>query len=220
MPVVIYGNGQVAELALARLLRDSDHPVAGFTVDRQCIAADTLHGLPVVPFDSVAERWPPQAHVMLIAVGHTGVNRLRAERYRDAARQGYRFINLLSPRASLWPDLQLGDNCIIGDNCIVSPYVRIGSNVHVGSGCIVGHHVTLGDHCYLAAGVTLAGSVQVEPYAFLGVGVTVRDRVRIGESAYLGAGVVLSTNARPGGVYAAPEPHLLPITSDRLPHSR
>lgn len=215
--VVIYGNGQVAELALARLRRDTEHEVAGFTVDRHCLRQDTLHGLPVRPFDEVMQHWPPDGHAMLVAVGHAGVNRVRAERYAAAKALGYAFINLISPLATVWPGVELGENCIIGDGSIVLPYSRLGHNVHIGTSCIIGHHVNLGDHCYLAVGVILAGSVNVEPYVFMGAGVIVRDQVTVGEAAVLGAGVVLAASARARGVYAAPEPILLPITSDKLP---
>lgn len=218
--LVIYGNGQLAELALARVRQHTDQQVAGFTVDRACLRADRLHDLPVVPFDEVAERWPPGKHAMLVAVGHAAVNRIRAERYARAKAMGYRFINLISPLASIGPGVELGENCIVEDHCVVQPYCRLGNNVTLGSACILSHHVEVGDHCYLAVRVTVAGNVRIGDYAFLGAGVTVRDRVSIGESAYLGAGVVLLADARPRAVYAAPEPHLLPIGSDRLPSGR
>lgn len=219
-PVVIWGNGQVAELALARLRRDTPHPVAAFTVDRAFLKGDRLHDLPVVAFEEVLDRFPPDRFAMVIAVGHSRVNHLRAERYVAAKAMGYGFINLVSPQATIWPGVAIGENCTIGDACVIQPYTRLGDNVRVGTGCVIGHHVSLGDHCSLAIGVTIAGSVTIEPYAFVGAGVVIRDRVVVGESAYLGAGVVLSGNARAKGVYAAPEPTLLPISSDRLPAPR
>jgi len=219
-PVVIYGNGQVAELALARLRESDEFDVVGFTVDRAFVGAGVLHGLEVLPFDSVCSRWPPAGHDMFVAIGPARVNRLRAQRCADAKALGYRLISVVSPSARVASGVVLGENCTVGDGCIVLPYAMIGNDVHLGTACVIGHHACIGDHAFLAISVTLAGSVTVEPYAVLGAGVTVRDRVTVGQSACLGAGVVLAGNALPNGVYAAPEPLLLPIASDRLPGMR
>lgn len=219
-PVVIFGSGQVAELALARLRQLGSHPVAGFVVDRPYVGAGVLHGLAVRPFDEVDRHWPPDRHAMFVAVGPARVNRLRAERCAQARALGYRLINIVSATAQVSADAVIGDNCTIGDGCIVLPYCRIGDDVHIGTASVIGHHCQIGDHAFLAMRVTLAGSVTVEPHAVLGAGVTVRDRITIGDSACVGAGVVLTADARPGAVYAAPEPVRLPITSDRLPGLR
>ncbi|MFO1250942.1 MAG: acetyltransferase [Inhella sp.] len=215
--VVIVGNGQVAELALARLRRDTALQVAGFAVDRAYIRSPELLGLPVHAFEDIASHYPPDTHLAVVAIGPTAVNRIRAERFDQARALGYRFVNLISPRASVWPGVVMGENCTIGDGCVIQPYTRLGDNVHVGSGSVVGHHVVLEDHCYLAASVALAGSVTIGRAALLGVGAVVRDRVRVGAEAVLGAGVVLSGHAQARAVYAAPQPVLLPVSSDKLP---
>lgn len=216
--VVLIGNGQVAELALARIRRDrSDLTVAGFAVDRAFIREPMLHDLPVHPFEDIATCFPPADHLAFVAIGPVRVNRIRAERFAQARALGYRLISLVSPRASVWPGVEIGENCTVGDGCVVQPWTRLGDNVHVGSGCTIGHHVRLDEHCFLAAHVALAGSVTVQRAALLGVGAVVRDRVRVGAEAVVGAGVVLSGHVPDRAVLAAPQPVRLPITSDRLP---
>jgi FlaA1/EpsC-like NDP-sugar epimerase len=96
-PVVIFGNGQVAELALARLREHRRHEVMGFVVDRPFVGEGRLHGLPVRPFDEVASHWPPGQHAMFVAVGPVRVNRLRAERCAQARALGYALVNIVSP---------------------------------------------------------------------------------------------------------------------------
>ena len=215
--VVIYGNGQTAELALARIRRDSDHTVVGFTVDRPYCTSDSLHGLPVVPFDEVAQRWAPADHLMFVAVGHARVNRVRAERFAAAMASGYGPLTLISPRADVWPGVEIGDNCLIGDGCSVLPFSRIGDNVHLSTGCIVSHHCIIEDHCFFAPAVALAGSVTVGHHAFLGTGVMVRDGTNIGASCFIGAGVAINSDTAESSVYAVQTPTPLPVTSDRLP---
>ena len=59
---VIYGNGSVARLVYNDLTHNSPHDVVAFCVDRDFIEANELFGLPVVPFDEVVSRFPPDKH--------------------------------------------------------------------------------------------------------------------------------------------------------------
>ncbi len=97
--IVIYGNGQVAELAMTRFQSDSPHHVVGFTVDGAHIRHPVLHGLPVVPFEDVERHFPPERVRMFVAVGPTQCNRIRADRFEQARRRGYRFASYVSSRA-------------------------------------------------------------------------------------------------------------------------
>ena len=144
-----------------------------------------LYNLPVVPFDEVASVFPPDQHRMLIAVGYVAVNKLRAERYGQAKNMGYRLINFVSPRATTYPGLDIGDNCLISHNCVVSPDVKIGNDVSIGAGSMIGHDVIIGDHCFLSSGVGISGGVTVGPYCFLGTQATIRNRIRIGSGCVI-----------------------------------
>jgi sugar O-acyltransferase (sialic acid O-acetyltransferase NeuD family) len=211
--VVIYGNGQVAELAMARFISDSPHRVLGFTVDRAHIHQPVLHGLPVVPFEDVERQFPPERVRMYVAVGPTQCNRIRAERYLQARARGYRFVGYVSSRAYVAPGAQVGENVLVGEGAIVHPFVRLGDNVHIGTASVIGHHSVLADHCFLAVGCLLAGNVKVGARSFLGARATVRDHVTIGESSVIGTGVTLLRNTAASTVLVAPEPVLLPVDS-------
>ena len=58
--IVIFGSGQIAELADFYFTNDSGYEVAAFTVDRDFLTQDEFRGRPVVPFERVAEEFPPQ----------------------------------------------------------------------------------------------------------------------------------------------------------------
>lgn len=216
-PIVIYGNGSVAEASCYYLRHDSEFNVVAFTVDQQFIGAGELMGLPVLPFEQILGSHPPSAVDMFIAVGHVRVNRVRADKYQQARDLGYRLISYVSSHAITWPDLVMGDNCKIGAGANISPFVRLGSNVNIGGGSSIGHHTVIGDHCSIAPGATIAGNVIVEPRALIGAHATIRDRVRISRECVVGAGAVILKDTRERGVYLGQEAELLPITSDRLP---
>ena len=211
--IVIYGNGQVAELAMTRFMADSPHRVLGFTVDGAFIRQPVLHGLPVVPFDDVERHFPPDRVRLFVAVGPTHCNRIRAERFEQARRRGYRFASYVSSRAQVAGDVLIGESATIGEGVIVHPFVRIGDNVHVGTASVISHHCVLGDHSFFAVGCLLAGNVKVGARSFLGARATVRDHVTIGEASVVGTGVTVLRNVAASSVLVAAEPVLLPVDS-------
>ena len=140
--VVLFGNGAVAHTTYHDLsLCSSEYEVAGFSVDADYLHERTLFGLPVVPFGQVQSVFPPDQCDMLVAIGYTATNRLRAERYLQAKEKGYRLVNFVSPNTVIYPGLEIGDNCHISHNCTIFQDVRIGNNVTVGANSVIGHDV-------------------------------------------------------------------------------
>jgi len=211
--VVIYGNGQVAELAMTRFAADSPHRVVGFTVDGAFVRQPVLHGLPVVPFEEAERHFPPDRVRLFVAVGPTQCNRIRGERFEQARSRGYRFASYVSPRAFVAHGVEIGENAAVGEGVIVHPFVRLGDNVHIGTASVISHHCVLGDHSFLAVGCLLAGNVRVGARCFLGARATVRDHVVIGEASVIGTGVTVLRNVAATSVLVAPEPVLLPVDS-------
>jgi sugar O-acyltransferase (sialic acid O-acetyltransferase NeuD family) len=214
--VVLFGNGSVASVAYFTLTHDSPYEVAAFTVDREYIKEDTLFGLPVVPFADVESIYPPDEYKMLIAVGYIRVNRLRAEKYYQAKSMGYQLISHVSSKATTWPGLIIGENCVIGANSVIQPFVEIGNDVFIRDVSLVGHHTVIKDHCFLASGVVVSGNVTVEPYCFLGANSTIRNEITIGRECVIGAGALILEDTQKREVYMGKAANLLPIPSDKL----
>ncbi len=214
--LIIFGNGSVASVLYYHLKRDTDYQIAGFTVDRNVIESNTFMDLPLSSFDEVQEKFPPGEFKMIVAVGYVRVNQLRAERYFQAKELGYQMINYISPRATVWSGLEIGDNCRIGDHCIISPYCKIGNDVWISSGSIIGHHSVIKDHCYFSSSVNIAGFVTVEPYCYLGMSAVIRNNISIARSCIIGAGAVILGDTQEKGVYMAPAAQKLPINSDQI----
>lgn len=214
--LVIFGNGQMAEVSHLRLQREGRFEIVGFTVDRPLVRDDRFRGLPLVPFDEVERHFDPASTQMFIAVGPVQCNRLRAERFDQARRLGYRLASWISARAIVDPDVPIGENCSIGDGALVQAFSQVGDNVRIGSMSTIGHHCTLEDHCFVGICSVLAGSVRIGARAFVGVNATIRDRVSIGEGCVIGAGATIVRDTAPGSVHAAPESIVLPIAGDRV----
>lgn len=215
-PLIVFGNGQMAEFAFVRFRRDSQFEVVGFTVDRSHANDTRFCGLPLVPFDEVERHFPAPSVHMFISVGPVQANRIRAERFLQAKQRGYPFASYVSPHALVEADVVLGENCSIGDNAIVGPFTRVGDNVRIGSASVIGHHCTLEDHCFIGVSSVVAGSVRIGARVFVGINATIRDRVTLGEGSVVGAGATVVRDTAPGSVLAAPEAVVVPISAERV----
>ncbi|MES1201974.1 MAG: acetyltransferase [Pseudomonadota bacterium] len=201
MKVVIFGAGKFASLAWYCLTHDGPHEVVGFTVDGAFIGAPELHGLPVVDFAQVEQRFPPQDHAMLVHVGPAEMNAIRIDRCAAARKKGYKLANYLSSRALTWPDFVLRDNSVIYEGAIVQPFAQVGENVIVRSGVHVSHHVSIGDHSFIAAGACIGGGATIEPRCFIGLNATIRDGVKVAEGCLVAAGAVIVADTQADGLY-------------------
>ena len=129
---------------------------------------------------------------MLVAIGFSGVNRLRdRDLRRSASRRGYELITYVNSRVAAWDELAIGDNCFMFEDNVIQPFVRIGSNVVVWSGNHIGHHSVIEDNCFIASHAVISGRVTIGRNSFVGVNATFRDGVTVGPECVIGAGAVI-----------------------------
>jgi sugar O-acyltransferase (sialic acid O-acetyltransferase NeuD family) len=215
-PLVIFGVGELGQLAHYYFTHDSPRTIAGFAVDADYAKTESIDGLPVVAFDSITERFPPTTHDVFVAIGYTGLNHARAEKCARLKVLGYALASYVSSRASVWPDLVAGENCFIMEGNVIQPFVRIGNNVIIWANSLISHHVEIGDNCFIASEVTVSGHVRIEDHCFIGVNATLRERVNIGRNCIVGAGALILKDARPDTAYMASETKDSGIPSRRL----
>jgi sugar O-acyltransferase (sialic acid O-acetyltransferase NeuD family) len=201
MQVVIFGNRAFASLAWYVLTHDSEHEVVGFTVDRNYLRGDRLHGLPVVAFHDIATHFSPSAVAMIAPLGFLQLNGLRKAKHEAGKLLGYHFISYVSSKSTTWPDLAVGANCMIFEGAIVQPFAQIGAGVIVRAGANVGHHCVVEDYCFVAAGVVMGSHVRVGARCLLGLNSTIRDGVTIAPRCIVGAGAVVTQDTEENGVY-------------------
>src|SRR5437588_12423874 len=119
--VVVFGLGQWASLAHFFFTHDSLHEVVAFTVDREYLTEDAAHGMPVVPFDEVEDRYPPSGFSLFVPVSFKRMNHARADKYWEAKEKGYELVSYVSSRATTFPDFHCGDNCFILEDNTIQP---------------------------------------------------------------------------------------------------
>src|SRR5262245_31540549 len=200
-PLVIFGTGDVGQLAHFYFSTDSNYEVVAFTVDAAYIDANKFCDLPVVSFDSVCRAYSPDTHAMFIALSYAKLNQVRKEKYLAAKNLGYPFASYVSSHATVLNDGKIGDNCFVLEDNTIQPFVTIGNNVTLWSGNHIGHHSTIRDHTFIASHVVVSGGVEVGEACFIGVNATLRDHIKVGPKCVIGAGALLLTDAEPEGVY-------------------
>ncbi len=203
-PLVIFGSGQIAELALHYFATDTVREVIALTVDSAHLPEGPCWGLPVVPFESLAETHPPGEVDLFIALSYRSRNRIRRERFLAGRQAGYHFASYVSSRATILNGHEIGENCFILEDNTVQPFVRIGDNTTLWSGNHIGHHSIVGSHVFIASHVVVSGNVTVEDSVFLGVNSTLRDGITVGEEAIVGAGALAMVDV-PARAVLAPE---------------
>ncbi|MBG6161786.1 acetyltransferase [Roseibium album] len=214
--LVIFGAGDIAELAHYYFSTDSVYEVSAFTIDAEYVAKTEHCGLPIVPFDSVDEKFPPNDFSFFVALSYSKLNALRKEKYFAAKSLGYEMASYVSSRATILTQQGIGENCFILEDNTIQPFSNIGNNVTLWSGNHIGHHSTIRDHTFVASHVVVSGGVEIGEACFVGVNATLRDHLKIGDRCVIGAGALLLKDAAPGGVYLGPETERSKVPSSRL----
>ncbi|MBF0460469.1 MAG: acetyltransferase [Magnetococcales bacterium] len=214
--LVIFGVGDIAQLAHYYFNTDSEYEVVAFTVDIAYRTEASFCDLPVVAFEEIVSRYPPEKYELFVAVGYASLNVVRKKKYLAAKVLGYRLASFVSSRATVLNDGYIGDNCLILEDNTIQPFVEIGNNVTLWSGNHIGHHAVIKDHCFISSHVVISGGVEIGEQCFIGVNATVRDHIKIGERCVIGAGALLLADAEPEGVYMGVATERSKIPSTRL----
>ena len=111
--LVIFGTGDIAQLAHYYFTNDSDYTVVAFAVDSDYLTVNEFCGLPVIVFEDIVEKFSPNEYVLFIALSYTKVNSIRKSKYLTAKELGYQLASYISSRASILNSDSIGDNCFI-----------------------------------------------------------------------------------------------------------
>jgi sugar O-acyltransferase (sialic acid O-acetyltransferase NeuD family) len=215
-PLVLFGAGELAEVAAYYFETDSDREIVAFTVDGAHIKEDSFLGRPVIPFESLAESMRPASHDLFIATGYSKVNALRREKCEAGRAAGYDLASYISSKAFVAGNAVIGWNAFVLEDNTVQPFVRIGNGVTLWSGNHIGHHVRIGDYAFISSHVVLSGGVTVGEQTFMGVNATTNDHISIGARCVIGSGALLVKNVPDEAVMLSKPAEMSPVPSSKL----
>ena len=200
--LVIFGTGDVAELAAHYFSEDQGRQTKAFIVDDEYVEGHEFAGRPLVATSECLTRFSPSRHDMFIALAYTKMNTLRRSKLDWARANGYGLTSYVSPRISSFANVTMGANCFILEDNTIQPFVSIGENVTLWSGNHIGHHSVIEDDVFIARQVVVSGGVRGGKGSFIGVNATLRDHISIGEYSVIGAGAVILKDTESHSVYA------------------
>jgi UDP-N-acetylbacillosamine N-acetyltransferase len=189
-PVVIWGVGGHA-LVVADILRaQSVYSLSGFLVEEEFWSAtrEALKPMVLGGCERVPDLLDAGVRHAVVAIGDCAA-RLRTSHWLRC--QGFDFVTLVHPRATVAPDVRLGAGSVVMAGAVINAGSVIGEHVIMNTAAVVEHECAIGDGVHVGPGVRLAGRVTVGRGTWLGIGTVVVDRVRIGSGSVIGAGSLL-----------------------------
>ncbi len=198
--VIIFGTEDTAELAHYYLSNDSDWEVVAFSVNHEYIHSKAFKGLPIVAFENIEKKYPPETHRFFAPMTAARMNQLREKIYRQIKDKGYQCISYVNSRVSIC-NTKFGENCFILEDNTIQPFVSVGNNVVLWSGNHIGHHSVIKDHVFFTSHVVLSGHCEVENNCFLGVNATVKDRIQLAQGTLVGMSASITKHTEAWGVY-------------------
>ncbi|NIK72517.1 sugar O-acyltransferase (sialic acid O-acetyltransferase NeuD family) [Thermonema lapsum] len=214
--IVIFGTGDIAQIAKYYFEIDSPYQVVAFTVDKDYIQEVQFEGLPIYPFEEIERHFPPNEYEMFIALSYANMNKLRALKFQQAKEKGYRLVSYVSSKCTYLSQFNCGENCFIFEDNTIQPFVKIGDNVTIWSGNHIGHHSRIAAHNFISSHVVISGHCVLESYCFLGVNSTIGHNVTIAEGTLVGAAAVITKDTEPYSVWVPPRSVLLDKKSTDL----
>ncbi len=200
--IIIFGIKDLAELAHYYLENDSEHEVVAFSVNDQFMPETSLfHNLPVVPFEKIERIYPVNDYLFFAPLTHKNMNRDRERVYNDIKGKGFKMINYISTRATVFDNVKLGDNCFVLEDNTLQPFVEIGNNVVLWSGNHIGHHSVLKDHVFLTSHVVISGNCIIEANCFIGVNSALKENITLGEGTFIAMSTSITKNTESFSVY-------------------
>jgi|GEM_PF-2593757 len=189
--VLIYGGGLLGRqvLYLVKTYFSNDYNVIGFIDDIKKKGEVIEDGF--VNYGSLNDifndnKYSPDNVKLILAIGYNNMIG-KYEAYNNAKENGYNFISLIHPNASIEKNVILGEGVILLAGVVVDQYVEIKDINYLDIGCKIGENTVLDINNYLSAGTTIGGSVNVGKNNFFGLNTTVVNDIEIGNNNFINA---------------------------------
>lgn len=214
--LIIVGSGETGLIAYEYFQFDSQYEVVAFSINKEYITETTINDLPVVPFETLEQKYNPNQYEVYIAISSIKLNRNRIKVYNEAKLKGYKCASYISSKAFVWRNVEIGENCFIFEDNTLQPFVKVGNNVTLWSGNHIGHNTIIKENCFISSHCVISGFCEVGENSFLGVNCTIENNVRIGKDNFIGAGSLIQKDTIEKGLYQTNQTELSKVSTHRL----
>lgn len=199
--IIIIGAGETAVLAYEYFSYDSEYDVIAFVAEKNYIKDKILCGIPVVPFETVELQYPPTLYKAFVAMYCSELNRQRTKFYNLTKKKGYNLVSYVSSKATIWHNVNVGENCFIFEENNLQPFTTVGNNVVMWSGNHLGHRSIIRDNCFITSHVVICGQCEIGENTIIGVNSSIGDFLKIAEDNYITMGTVVTKNTEKNKIY-------------------
>lgn len=197
--IVVIGGGGHAKVLMS-LLKKLGWEILGYTDerDRSAILGAPYLGDDVVLPDLLSTHQNCSA---MIGLGKIDESAARAGLHGELRALGFDSPVVVSPRAAVNEEVELGIGTAVFDGVVVSSGVVAGSICILNTNSTVEHDCRLGDNVHVAPGATVCGLVAIGNDCMIGAGSTIVQGVTVCAGSLIGAGAIVVADIDIPGVY-------------------
>ena len=210
-PLLIYGIGELARIALQYFTEDSPYTVAGFISDTEYLPKDkTAFGLKVIDAIEIGSTLLPENYDIFVAFSGVNLSYPRSEKVAELLSLGFTLPSYVSSYAFIASDAHIGSNVMVFEHNTIQSEVTIEDSSIVWSGNHIGHQTKIGAGSFISSHVCVGGRTEVGHNSYLGMNSTVRDQLIIGPNSVIGSNSYVSKNFPGNGVAFGSPAKLIP----------
>jgi sugar O-acyltransferase (sialic acid O-acetyltransferase NeuD family) len=214
--LILFGVGDLAQIAKGYFERDTEYQPVCFTVDREYIKQEELLGLPVVPYDILPRHYHPAEHEAHVCLVYNDMNRCRADICKRMEDDGYKLASYVSPHAFVAPSAKLGKHHFIFENNVIQDFVEIGNNCILWSGNHAGHSSRIGNNVFVSSHVVISGWCDIGDNCFLGVNSTLANNASVGKETWVMHGAILNGTVPSNSMVRTVPSEVMPLNEQAL----
>ena len=192
--IVIFGNGQIADIMFSYFQTAKEYKVVAFCVDDEFQLKLKHLSLPLISISNLKKNYPTKDFYIFVAISYAQMNQRRKDKYNQIKKMGYRFASFINLKSELPKSVKIGENVAILDARCIQPFAKIFNNVLIWNGTIIGHHAIIKSHSWITSGANIGGNSTIGEKSFLGLNSTVGNMVKIGNNCTIGAGSLVVKN--------------------------
>ena len=183
--LVIFGDSLFAERLYRYIEHEKNDTVVAFTQEQRFMSRDSICGIPVVPFESLANDIDSDFEI-IIGIGYSDLNNLRVRIYNMCKDAGHAVGTYISRNATVYTE-NIAEGSFICPGAILGPGVKVGICNFIASGSILSHDNILGNFNFISSGATFGGYAEIKDYCFIGLNSTIKDNISIADKTLIGA---------------------------------
>ena len=202
--LVIFGKGDIAQIANYYFEIDSNYEVVAFTLNKDYITEEVYEGKPMIAFETLEINYTHDEVDVFVALSYAEMNHFRQRICSKVKEKGFKLASYISSRCSYLSQFPPGENAFIFEDNTIQPFVKIGDNVTLWCGNHIGHHSEIKSNNFISSHVVISGNCLIEENCFLGVNSTLGHGVTLARETLLGAGAVISKKTEEKSIYVPP----------------